>query len=91
VSDTPTEPAVPLLARMTPSEQVMAISNAMRQAAVDAATAPPGLSFGVTWEERVGVGAVVIVQGKNAFGVVQWEAPYDARGHRLSAFGGITF
>lgn len=86
-----TDPAVPLLAPVQPSAQLMAISNAMRQAAVDAAAAPPGLTFGVRWAEREGVGAVVIVQGTNAFGVVQWEAPYDTRGHRLSVVGGLRF
>lgn len=79
---------VPLL---SPSRQAMAISAAMRQAAIDAASAPPGLSFGVVWEEHAGIGAVVRVQGKNAYGEVVWEAPYNTRGQRITIGGGVRW
>jgi len=79
---------VPLL---SPSRQAMAISAAMRQAAIDAANAPPGLTFGAVWAEDEGVGLHLRVQGKTAHGEVQWEMPYDTRGHRLSVGGGIRW
>lgn len=69
----------------------MSIVAVMRQAAIDAADQPPGLSFGVVWEERQGVGVVIHAQLKNAFGQVVWEAPYDRRGHRLTIGGGLRW
>ena len=76
---------------LSPSRQMMALSAASRQAAIDAATAPPGLTFGAVWDEREGIGAFIRVQGKNAHGEVQWEAPYNTKGQRLTIVGGVTF
>lgn len=84
------EPLVPLLKA---SEEAMVVSQAMRQAAIDAAHLPDGVHFGY---ERTTLGGQkahafgVTVKAKDAFGQVVWERTYDKRG-RLYIGGGITF
>lgn len=84
----PTEPVVPLL---SPAQQAMAISQAMRQAAIDV---PRDLPAGLHWAASVTrdeARVVVTVQAKNAYGYVAWEGRYDGTGRRLQIGGGITF
>lgn len=83
------EPLVPI--GLPPAQQAMALSAAMRQAAIDAAHLPPGIAFGWVWEEGQGGAAVVRIQARNAFGQVVWEQPYNGRGHRVTLGGGLLF
>lgn len=84
-----TEPLVPI--GMAPARQAMSISAAMRQASIDAAHLPDGVSFQYTWEQGTGGAAVLRVQARNMHGAIVWEQPYDGRGHRLSIVGGVRF
>jgi hypothetical protein len=84
-----TEPLVPI--GLPPAQQAMSISAAMRQAAVDAAHLPPGVSFGYVWEQGKGGAAILRVQARNVYGAVVWEQPYDGRGHRVTVGAGLLF
>lgn len=83
------EAAIPI--GLPAAAQAMSISAAMRQAAVDAAHLPAGVSFAYTWEQGTGGAAVLRVQARNMHGAIVWEQPYDGRGHRLTIGGGLTF
>jgi hypothetical protein len=89
VSDT-TEPAVPLLA--APPNQLMALSNALRQASIDIPKdLPPGIRFAYVTEQGAGGTLVVTVTAKNASAFVLWEQAYDGHGRRITVGGGIDF
>jgi hypothetical protein len=95
VSDT-SEPAVPLLA--APANQLMALSNALRQASADIPKdLPPGVRFAYVTEEGAGGALVVTVKAKvpgtdkDASAFVLWEQGYDGRGRRITVGGGIDF
>lgn len=89
MSDT-TEPAVPLLA--PPPNQLMALSNALRQASADIPKdLPDGVRFAYVTEERAGGALIVTVKAKNASAFVLWEQAYDGRGRRITVGGGIDF
>lgn len=85
-----TEPAVPLLKA---AEEAMAVSNALRQAAIDAAHLLDGVHFAY---ERTTLGGQaahafgVTVKAENVHGQVVWSRTYDKRG-RLYVGGGLTF
>ncbi|MGV3515462.1 hypothetical protein [Luteitalea sp.] len=90
MSESTTEPLVPLLRA---SEEAMAVSNALRQAAIDAAHLPPGVHFAYERTSLAGQAAQsfgVTVKAADAYGQVLWSRTYDKRG-RLYIGGGITF
>lgn len=83
-----TEPLVPILAPVP--TQAMALSAAMRQAAIDMPPMPDGFTVSATMTGQ-GTTLVARVQIKNVQGVVVWEQPYDRQGRRLTVGVGVRF